>query len=191
MGYFIVITGLDGSGTSSVGIKLAEIDKGSILLKTPPLLFQDAKEKIDEHVLNVSNAAHYLFYQASNMYVSEIIKDHKKESDSNIYCVRYVIDTIASHRANGLLVNYSHDVDGFKMEKPDYIFFLGVDEKVRQERMKSRKKSLLDFKSDQKEFRDRLLEEFKKMSQHFIEIDTTNKDLNQVVNEIVNHIKTR
>ena len=32
---FIVITGLDGSGTSTIATKLHNLDKGSILLHTP------------------------------------------------------------------------------------------------------------------------------------------------------------
>jgi len=40
---FIVITGLDGSGTSSIAQKLNELDAGSVLVRTPPVDFISRK----------------------------------------------------------------------------------------------------------------------------------------------------
>ena len=58
---FIVITGLDGSGTSTVAKELNKIDKDSVLLKTPSIEFS-GRDIIDTEVRETSQMAHYLFY---------------------------------------------------------------------------------------------------------------------------------
>lgn len=50
---FIVITGLDGSGTSTIATKLHNLDKGSILLHTPSTEY-DSREMIDTSVYKTS-----------------------------------------------------------------------------------------------------------------------------------------
>lgn len=42
---FIVVTGLDGSGTSSVAKGLNTIDKDSVLLKSPSSIYSDRKSR--------------------------------------------------------------------------------------------------------------------------------------------------
>ena len=58
---FIVITGLDGSGTSSIAEGLAKIDKNSSLLKTPSKEYS-GREIIDSTVRKDSILAHFLFF---------------------------------------------------------------------------------------------------------------------------------
>ena len=70
---FIVITGLDGSGTSTIATKLHNLDKGSILLHTPSTEYK-SREVIDTSVYETSTMAHYLYYLSSVAYISDYIK---------------------------------------------------------------------------------------------------------------------
>ena len=61
-GKLIVITGLDGSGTTTLARNLHELDKGSHLLRTPDFPFDQGRELIDSLVREKSQPAHYLYY---------------------------------------------------------------------------------------------------------------------------------
>ncbi len=128
MGKLIVLTGLDGSGTSTVAEQLHMEDKGSTKLKSPPFPFSTNRNEIDEKVYEVSPAAHYLYYLASNVYLTKLIENTLSEKEGNIYCVRYFIDTVVHHRAKGLDVSYEHETELYSIRKPDYIFYLDVEE---------------------------------------------------------------
>lgn len=70
---FIVVTGLDGSGTSTVAEKLHQMDRGSFLFHTPSSIYSD-RENIDNDVRNTSQMAHYLYYLSSVVYLSDYVK---------------------------------------------------------------------------------------------------------------------
>ena len=72
---FIVITGLDGSGTSTIANELNKIDKSSILLKNPNPIYTDCKQ-IDDIVSKDSPVANMLYYLSSNFYTSDFIKNN-------------------------------------------------------------------------------------------------------------------
>ena len=73
VGKLIVLTGLDGSGTTTVAEQLHFEDAGSSLFKSPPFPFSTNRHDIDEKVYHSSPAAHYLYYLASNVYLEDII----------------------------------------------------------------------------------------------------------------------
>lgn len=160
---FIVITGLDGSGTSSVAEKLHEMDSGSELLKTPSKEF--VRELIDTDVYPISSMAHYLFYLSSTVYMSDYIKKTFNYSSKNIYCVRYLIDTVVSHRVAGLQVDL--DYGKYSILKPDMTIFVHLDEKIRQDRITKRGKSDLDKVLDDDRKREKFLTEYKKLLDNF------------------------
>lgn len=59
----IVITGLDGSGTSTVAEKLHKMDEGSYLFHTPSEVYSD-RHSIDQDVYFLKRFRHPLAYQA-------------------------------------------------------------------------------------------------------------------------------
>ena len=165
---FIVITGLDGSGTSTIAKKLHSIDRGSILLHTPPNGYTD-RQFIDENVREISQYAHYLYYLSANVYVSDYIRRHIDLTRTNVYCVRYMIDTVVSHRAAGLDV--SLDYKTHNLLKPDITLFVCLDEQERQKRISARGKSVLDKVLDNPDCRKRFAAAFEDLLEDYIEVN--------------------
>ena len=188
MGKFIVFTGLDGSGTSTVAEALHNEDVGSCLMKSPPFPFSSNRNAIDEMVYDKSPTAHYLYYLASNVYLTELVNEKLAESDANIYCVRYFIDTVVSHRAKGVPALYEHETELYNIRKPDYIFYLDCEETERQLRLNERGRGFLDNQLDDEALRQKFLQEFGALESEFIRIQTTNRELDSIVEEIKQHI---
>ncbi|MEK4231057.1 hypothetical protein [Solibacillus sp. FSL H8-0538] len=189
MGKLVILTGLDGSGTSTVAEQLHLEDKGSSLLKSPPVPFSVNRNEIDEKVYHVSPTAHYLYYLASNVYLTELINEKMSQNDDNIYCVRYFIDTVVSHRAKGVNAAYEHETELYSIRKPDYIFYLDVDENERQLRLDERGRGFLDNQLDDDQLRQRFLEEFNALESEFIRISTTNRDIAEIIQEIQSYLQ--
>lgn len=191
MGKFIVLTGLDGSGTSSVAEELLKRDPDSILYKSLPPLYSEHREEIDKATKYNSPTAHLYYYLSANCYLSDQIKKTKSDNpDANIYCVRYFIDTVVSQRASGLEIAYEYTQGHLDLIKPDYIFYLDVDESERQRRLDNRGKGFLDLTLDNNDFRDGFLEEFNKLEREYIKINTTNRSFDEIVSEILNYVNS-
>ena len=185
----IVITGLDGSGTSSIAKKLNEMDEGSYLFKTPDPMFINRKD-IDTIVKNESVTANMLFYMASNVYISDYIKNHCDYKNRNVYIVRYLIDTVVSNRVAGLDIELDYNVYGNQLLKPDLTLFINVDEKIRQERITKRGKDCLDRILDSEDNRNKFLEEFESNLDSSKTIYVCNdSELDKVVIDTFNKIK--
>jgi thymidylate kinase len=178
----IVLTGLDGSGTSSVANELHELDLESYLFNSINFPYANCRDEIDKTVRDVSPAAHYLFYLSAVAYVSKLIDESLTKG--NVYCVRYLIDTVVSHRVAGLNVGLVYETDFYEIRKPDLTIFLDVDESLRQQRLAVKGKSYLDRTLDNDVFRLRFLEEFAKLSEHFTKICITDKTTVQIALEI-------
>ncbi|MBR0289232.1 MAG: AAA family ATPase [Selenomonadaceae bacterium] len=181
---FIVITGLDGSGASTVAKKLHELDEGSILLKTPSAEFSD-RESIDRQVRTVSPYAHYLYYLSANVYISDYIRKNFDYKAVNVYCVRYLIDTTVSHRVAGLEVQM--DYETHNLLKPDLTIFVKTDEEIRQQRIIRRGKSVLDKVLDDDETRAKFLAEFKNCLQYYQTFDNTPENIDENIKEFFKH----
>ena len=138
---FIVITGLDGSGTSTIAEYLSEMDKGSALVRTPSLEYAN-RDRIDDDVRKTSQLAHYLYYLSSVVYMSDKIRKQYDYKKNNVYCVRYLIDTIVSHNSAGLKVELEYEK--YNILKPDLTIFIKLKEETRQKRIKERGESQLD-----------------------------------------------
>lgn len=108
---FVVITGLDGSGTSTIAEKLHELDSASKLFKTPSLEYSD-RDKIDNIVHFESPIAHMLYYLSSVVYMSDYIKNNCDVEKNNIYVVRYLIDTVVSNRVAGIEIDLDYNIYG-------------------------------------------------------------------------------
>ena len=186
-GKFIVLTGLDGSGTSSVATELHRLDRGSNLLNSIITPYTLSRRQIDEVVQNVSPAAHYLFYLSAVVYASCLVDEALEKG--NVYCVRHLIDTVVSHRVAGLDVGLEYKTSLFRIPKPDFIIFLDVNEELRQERIDKRGKGYLDKKLDDDGFRVHFIIEFLKLSDHFVRIDVGNKSIAEIAQEVRSILK--
>lgn len=190
MGKFIVLTGLDGSGTSSVAENLLQKDIGALIFKSLPKPYSNHREEIDIATKFESPVAHLYYYLSANAYLSEMIqKEMSKNPNSNVYSVRYFIDTVVSQRASGIDIKYEYKQGFLDLKKPDYIFYLDVDEKERQNRLDTRGKGFLDKTLDESDFRNKFLVEFDNLSEHFIKISTTNRSIDEISDEILSIIK--
>ena len=178
-GKLIVITGLDGSGTSSLAEALCKCDPNGMLFKTPGGVFGEASELFDGDVRTISQSAHFLYYLASVAYASDQIKSHLKTH--NVYCVRYLIDTVISHRVAGLDVELNYEGMGYSIHKPDTTIFVNIDESVRQNRITVRGKSGLDKVLDDEDTRNRFLMEFNRYEDQFHLVNNSTNNLQDAV----------
>lgn len=170
-GNFIVITGLDGSGTTSIGKALAEMDNEGYYLQTPEGVFSENRMQFTQELRGNYPDAHYLYYLTSVVKASNDIKEKLKTQ--NVYCVRYLIDTIVSHRAMGLDVDLDYDLGFTCIAKPDLTLFIDIDEGARQQRITERGKSILDKTLDDTGFRMRFKSQFSRLSSHFTIVDNS------------------
>lgn len=189
MGKFIVLTGLDGCGTTTVAEGLHELDNSSTLLKSPPFPFSTNRHTIDEMVFHASPQAHYHYYLAANVYLSKIVEDTLAKQDGNIYCQRFFIDTVVSHRAKGVDAKFEYETDTYSIRKPDYIFYLDVAEEERQLRLNERGRGFLDDQLTDETLCSNMLAEFDALSEHFIRIETTNRSIDEIITEIQGYIE--
>lgn len=164
-GKFIVITGLDGSGTTSIAKKLAERDPNGIFIHTPNNIFSKYRNEFDSELRINSPVSHYHFYLSAVISASDEIKKILKSK--NVYCVRYLIDTVVSHRVMGINVNLDYDLGYYKIEKPNLTLFIHVDEKIRQQRITYRGKSELDKILDKISIRTKFIKEFVRLSDEY------------------------
>lgn len=186
IGKLVVITGLDGSGTSSIAEALCKKDPNGILFKTPDGPFGKVREFFDAEDLRIQHpSAHYLFYLAAVVYASDQIREKLKTK--NVYCVRYLIDTVVSHRVASLDIELTYEGAGYSIKKPDLTLFINIDETIRQDRISARGKSELDKVLDNEDKRDHFLREFKALSNNFIEINNTS-NFPETIKQAVSHI---
>lgn len=180
---FIVITGLDGTGTSSIAEGLNKIDKGSALVRTPSYEYSD-RQSIDENVKRISPVAHCLYYLSSVVFMSDKIKQQFDYKDNNVYCVRYLIDTVVSNSTAGVDIDYGYKVLNNELLKPDLTIFVYCDEQIRQSRINGRGKDTLDTILDNDDIRQKFLSKFDTL----LDRDKTifvnnNRKLDEIVND--------
>jgi len=180
-GKLVVFTGLDGSGTSSIAEGLCKRDPEGFLMKTPDSPFDEYRLLIDDSVRMESPAAHYLFYLASVVHASSVIEEKLKTH--NVYCVRYLIDSVVSHRVMGLNIELEYSTPFYSIVVPDQTFFVLLDETVRQKRISHRGKSTLDRVLDDDTIRGHFLDQFARYEDHYCVIENTSNDISTVIKQ--------
>lgn len=160
-GKLIVVTGLDGSGTTSLCKALADADSEGVFFRTPSGVFDVHRSSFTEALHGKDPAAHYLYYMAAMVSASNRIRHLLK--NHNVYCNRYLIDTVVSHRVAGLDVDLDYDLGFATIIQPDLTLFIEISEETRQRRIIGRGKSALDKTLDDDEFRDRFKQEFDRL----------------------------
>lgn len=185
----IVITGLDGSGTSSIAKKLHETNPDSYLFRTPSVEFTD-RGNIDTVVRKESSTAHMLYYLSSVVYISDYIKKHCDYKNKNVYVLRYLIDTVVSNRAAGIPIKLDYTVYGNDLLQPDLTIFVELEEEERERRISYRGKDVLDEVLDNEKKREGFLQEYENLLDKEKTIYIKNdKDLNEVISELNESIK--
>ena len=152
-------------------------------MRTPPPGFGAARERIDA---GASVLTRHLFYLSSVAYASDlVVKETKARS---VVCDRYIVSTLACHRALGLKSTW--DVAELGLVNPDYTFFLQVsDEDVRQRRLNSRCRiTASDKLVDDAALRARMIKEYDQFP--CIKVDTTGSTVDEVVEAICRHLET-
>ena len=187
---FIVITGLDGSGTSTVAKYLHKLDEGSIIVRTPSIEYSN-RDYIDNDVRKTSQLAHYFFYLSSVVYISDKIRRDFDYKNKNVYCVRYLIDTVVSHNVAGLKVGL--DYEKYGILKPDLTIFIKLDENTRQKRIKERGESQLDKLLNEQERRNAFYQNFSKFldQDSTIYFDNESLDIENNVEKLLKKIQRR
>lgn len=186
----IVITGLDGSGTSTIAKKLKKLDKTAHILKTPSTEYK-CRDLVDEKVKDVSPVGHMLYYLSSNVYMSDYIRKNFNIENENVYVIRYLIDTVVSNRVAGVPIELDYNIYGNNILKPDLTLFVSVDEDKRQKRITKRGKSILDKVLDDDITRDKFIKEFEKNLDHetTIYVDNNSSDIEQTAKNTYKQIK--
>lgn len=180
-GKFIVITGLDGSGTTSLAKSLAKKDPNGYFMQTPDDIFSDIRDIFSDNIRNFCPASHYHLYLSAVILASEQIK--QKLKTHNVYCVRYLMDTVVSHRVLGLNLSLDYNLGYYNIRKPDFTIFIDIDEDIRQERISRRGKSKLDKVLDDGVIRGRFMEEFDKFKHDIIRV-SNNHSLKYLVQSV-------
>ena len=179
---FIQVTGLDGSGTSSIAEALAKKEENAVVLKTPSKEYADRKI-IDTEVRKDSKVANMLYYLSSTVYMSDYIKNHYDLNETDVYVVRYLIDTVVSNRVAGIPIDLDYNIYGNDLLIPDLTLFVYTEESIRQGRITNRGKSELDKVLDDNNKRLRFLEEFKELliMEKTIIVDNTSLNFNETI----------
>ena len=177
-GIFIVIEGMDGAGKTAVSRRLAE-KLSTFYYRTPPEEFSVMRKWIDR---KVATETRYIFYLTALVLASKDIGRLLKSG--SVVCDRYVLSTIAYHLALGLPLEYLEVLDTIDLLKPTITFYLHCEEKERLRRIGQRGASAMDL--EHARIVDKVRHEFEKAD--ILRIDTTHKDVDEVVNEILQHI---
>ena len=132
---FIVIEGLDGTGKSTLAVKLAE-RLPAVCLRTPPDELQNIRETIDNTYCECGIATQ-LFYGSTVAYISDKIRSFISRGQS-VVVDRYWLSTHVYARCRNDSVDLSVMVP--KLQKPHMTVWLDLDDGVRQQRMQKRGK---------------------------------------------------
>lgn len=190
MDKFLVIEGTDGSGKTEVSKRLVEKINGNYFF-TPP----EGYEKIKEYINNVASPeARFLYYLSSVVDVSDKINKSNEKKDS--ICARYIWSTLVYYSVieNRDLKDVKEMIRPFEgyIKKPTKNILLIVSEEEQIRRINQRngnKHTATDKLSvEQEEFRRKINEAYKNISEKddsWIKIDTTNKSIDCIVNEII------
>jgi thymidylate kinase len=180
---FVVLTGLDGAGTTTIAEALGQLDPSANVIKTPGEAFLASRPEVDSRVRELSPWSHLLYYLSSVVYASDQIEGLLKLG--NVYCVRYLIDTVVSHRVMGLDIELDYQLGGRQIRKPDLTVQIIVNEAVRQARLDKRGRSNLDKTLDDPETRQSFEREFGRLRDQFEVVDNTRATPGQVAQAIM------
>ena len=116
-----------------------------------------------------AQTARYAFYLASLIHAQPLIV--RALQQGNVYCVRYLIDTVVYHRVLGLTVQLAYNADWYQLRRPDLTVLLHIDEETRQRRLTGRGRTADDRLTDDTALRAALAREYQALSDEYIAIE--------------------
>jgi len=174
---FIVIEGMDGVGKTTITKLLAERLEADTY-KIPPYELNNIRDSIDAS----NEYAKFFYYLSATYYTSQNIY-LAIESGKNVVCDRYYQTTFSAYTDEVMnLVDKQTIID--KLYKPDFCFLLTVSEEERLKRLYQREYlSADDIESIENDVvRETQMSKYYEMD--MIEIDTTKKTKDDIINEI-------
>jgi dTMP kinase len=177
---FIVLEGIDGAGKTTVCRALAK-SIGAKLFRTPPPGFKATRNHIDS---TATLNPRFLFYLCSVAHTSDSIVESLQKR--HVVCDRYIVSTVAYHRAFGLKLDWN--LDQLNLVQPDFTFFLELaNDDERKRRLLARGKyTSADALFDDPTRRRKLLDEYLKYPMR--RIDTGSLTVREVVRMIRNQV---
>jgi len=129
----------------------------------------------------------FSYFLFSSIYDSEIAKTNL-EKWKNVVIDRNIFSTLAYQRALWSKIAKKTKLKNIKILKPDLTIYLDVKNKKQIKRLKNKEKSDDKYLEENTLFLKQVKKEYKKFKKHMVYIDTTNKSIEKVTNEILNHI---
>ncbi|KAK9869495.1 hypothetical protein WA026_003248 [Henosepilachna vigintioctopunctata] len=192
----IVLEGLDGSGKSTVGMRLAK-KLGAERISTPPKSLSTFRSKFDGHFC-LHAPFYYLGNYAAALEVDEILQKKPVVMDrfwhsTTAFALAQMKEDYFDVLKSTELPDKSSDVYKWPNDllKPDIVLFLDVSEEVRNNRLSRRKTKTEqeNLLSSKEKFRKNVLLTYDNMSDPGIEKINGNEDFPVVLQEIDNKIK--
>jgi deoxyguanosine kinase len=169
---FIVIEGLSGSGKTAVSTRLAEVLNGTYY-KAPTEPLSILREYVDKVMTSQTRALYYLM---SISHLSDTIE--RDISKGHIIVDKYIYTTIAFNKVRNLDIEIPKFIS---LCKPDFLFYLEVDDKIREERLSNRNNTF--YKRSQEK-----MDKDKKVADAFKQFDFISIPNNGPVEEAVGRI---
>lgn len=110
----------------------------------------------------------------------------KRLARGNVYCVRYLLDTVVYHRAMGLPIDLEYETPLYRIRRPDLTFLLTIfDERIRQRRLHDRHCITPgDLIVNDRSLREAILAEYARFADQLIPIDNSQRDVDDVAGDI-------
>lgn len=177
----IVLEGIDASGKSAVGRRLAILQNG-VYLKTPLPPFSDCRSIVDQ---SNDYAARFFFYLASVISASSLIANQSEKAP--VIVDRWIWSTIANHRALGVDTSIVNP-ENLPLVRPQHAFLLTIDSEIQSKRLASRDPSMVSNLELNQELQMMVLAEFRRFRLN--EIDTSCKTPDEtamIINGLIQH----
>jgi thymidylate kinase len=193
----IVIEGIDGSGKTSVAIRLATALRGKIVQTSKYDFLKGVQEYVNRNPRET--LTRFVYYLSLNRYLTRILQ----ENPSELYIIdRYVYSTITTHLALDEIHNSGFNCEAIKrifhrdigtIAAPDIAAFLYVDMENRLQRIASREGSTnspMDYDNGLAGRTQELLREFAQELRSegkttVVEIETSQAPLDVVTQRII------
>lgn len=189
----IAFEGIDGSGKTTLSKLLCE----KLNVEGTPTIWYEEREEKDRGFnalkpfvsKETPKEASLLFYLASAIHKSACIRTILETHW--VICDRYVYSTLAYHAAHGVDLDIIVPLERLPIRKPDFYFFLQVEEEVRLKRLRARPVSTPDDfqKKIPGSFLDVMEQHLKKHDS--IVINTSLLTSKEVLDQILAHIRSQ